>query len=468
MAKNEKLVSQIVDAVGGADNIASCWHCATRLRFELKDWGLVKNSELDGIKGVMGKSVAGSQLQLIIGPGVAAVYDELCSTYNIKKEAAIEQNLDSKGKMAVGSVVRRIIAAISDSFIPVIEIIVATSFISMFATLLGPSMLNVLSEDSNLYILFTFVGNAGFYFLPIFMGMSAARHFGASPFLGMLVGAIMLHPTLTAMVTNGTEFSVFGIPMTLVDYSSSTIPVFLSVWIMSYIEKFFRKHCPDSLKMLVVPLATILIMLPIALCIVGPLGNLIGEGLANVVVWLAAFGTIPTIIVSVLIGAFFVFMIVFGMHVPAFMIAIGMMAASADGGDVLIIPGMMTCVFALAGMELGSIFRAKKAENRALSLSYFVTHMIGGITEPAIFGLGLRYQKPIVCSCIGAGVGSLFLAITGTKVYTVVASSSVFAVSAFFGGSNTNAILGAVGLGIAFVVAAVLTFLFGYRDVKDF
>lgn len=468
MSKYDKLVTEIIDALGGAENVASCWHCATRLRFELKDWGLVKNSEIDKIKGLMGKSIAGSQLQLIVGPAVSDVYDELCSKYNLKKEAAIDENLDSKGKLTVKSLFSNIVSAISESFIPIIEIIVATSFISMFATLLGPTMLNVLPETSNLYILFTFVGNAGFYFLPIYMGMSAAKRFGASPYLGMLCGAIMLHPTLIEMVNTGTPFTVYGIPMTLVSYASSTIPAFLSVWVMSYIEKFFRKHCPASLKMMLVPLCTILIMLPIELCILGPLGTVIGNGLASAVVWLASFGTLPTIIVSTLIGAVFIFAIVFGMHVPLFMIAIGLMSATADGGDALIIPGMMTSVFALAGMELGSILKAKDPENRALSISYFVTHMIGGITEPAIFGLGLRYQKPIICSCIGAGVASLFLAITGTKVYTVVASSSVFAVSAFFGGSNTNAILGTVGLGIGFIVAAVLTYLFGYKDVKDF
>lgn len=468
MAKNEKLVADIIDAVGGPDNVSSCWHCATRLRFELKDWGLVKNADIDKIKGVMGKKIAGSQLQIIVGPGVGDVYDELCSTYNLKKEQAIDENLDSKGKLTVKSVLKNIVAAISESFIPIIEIIVATSFISMFATVLGPTMLNVLSADSDLYILFTFVGNAGFYFLPIYMGMSAAKRFGASPFLGMLCGAIMLHPTLIDMVNNGTAFTVYGIPMTLVSYSSSTIPAFLSVWVMSYIEKFMRKHCPNSLKMMLVPLVTILVMLPIELCVLGPLGTMIGNGLADVVVWLASFGAIPSILVATIIGAVFIFAIVFGMHVPLFMIAIGLMSASADGGDALIIPGMMTSVFALAGMELGSIFRAKDPENKALSISYFVTHMIGGITEPAIFGLGLRYQKPIICSCIGAGVGSLFLAITGTKVYTVVASSSVFAVSAFFGGSNQNAILGVIGLVIAFVVAAILTYLFGYKEHKEF
>jgi PTS system beta-glucosides-specific IIC component len=284
----------------------------------------------------------------------------------------------------------------------------------------------------------------------------------------MLVGAIMLHPTLIDMVNNGTAFTVYGIPMTLVSYSSSTIPAFLTVWIMSYIEKFFRKYTPDSLKMLCVPLFTILVILPIELCIVGPMGTLIGNFLADAVVWLASLGTIPYILVATLIGTVFIFAIVCGMHVPLFMIAIGIMAASADGGDGLILPSMMTSVFALAGMELGAIFKARKAENRNLALSYFVTHMIGGITEPAIFGIGLRYGKPIICSCIGAGIASLFFAITGTKVYTVVASSSVFAVSAFFGGSSTNAVLGVVGLCIGFVVAAVLTYMFGFKDVKEY
>lgn len=463
MAKHEKMVSEIIAAVGGKDNVASCWHCATRLRFELKDWGLIKNDQIDKIKGVMGKSVAGTQLQLIIGPGVGEVYNELCEMTGIRKEKAIDENIDSKGKLTIRKAIGTAISAISESFIPILPIIVATSFISVIATLLGPTMLNVLSDTSNLYILFTFVGNAGFYFLPIYMGMSAARRFGSSPMLGMLIGAIMLHPTLIEIVNSGTPFSVYGIPMTLVSYGSTTIPAFLSVWIMSYIEKFVTKHCPDSLKMLLVPLVTILIMLPITLCIMGPLGTLIGNGLAEVVLYLSSFGQIAYIIIGVIIGAVFIFAIVFGMHVPLFMIAVTLMTET--GGDGLILPGMMTSVFALAGMELGSILKAKHGDNRALSISYFVTHMIGGITEPAIFGLGLRYQKPIICSCIGAGIGSLFICVTGAQVHMPVANSSVFAASCFFGGTSMNAILGISGLAIAFIAAAVITFLFGYKEI---
>lgn len=464
MAKYEQLVTNIVTALGGKDNITSCWHCATRLRFELKDWGLVKNDEIDKIKGVLGKSIAGSQLQLIIGPHVSEVYDELCDKTGIRKERAVEENLDSKGRLTFKTVVGNIISAISESFIPIIPIIVATSFISMFATVLGPTMLNVLSETSDLYVLFTFVGNAGFYFLPVYMGMSAAKRFGTSPMLGMLVGAIMLHPTLISLVSNATPFTVYGIPMTLVNYSSSTIPAFLSVWVMSYIEKFITKHCPNSLKMVFVPLLTILIILPISLCVLGPLGTIIGNALADAVVFLASFGRIPFILVCTAIGGIYIFSIVFGMHIPLFMISLVLMAESG-GYDGLILPASMCAVTALAGMELGSLLKAKHAENRALASSYFITHMIGGITEPAIFGLGIRYKKPLVCSCIGSAIGSFFIALVGAKVYTVVASSSVVVVTSFLGNTSMNAVLGISGLGIAFVASAIITYLFGYRGI---
>lgn len=464
MADHEKLISEIVEALGGPDNIASAWSCATRLRFELKDWALVKPEKIDQIKGVLGKSTAGNQLQLIIGPGVASVYDELTSTYNIKKEAAIDENLDSKGGLTIRKIFNNIVSAIADSFVPIIPAIVASSFILLIPTIFGPGMLGWLSAESDLYKLFTFVGNVGFYFLPIFMGMTAAKRFGASQVLGVFVGAMMLHPTYIEIVNSGVPFTVYGLPMPAVSYASSTIPVFLCVWIMSYVEKFFKKHTPDSLKMLVVPLGTILVMIPVVFVIVGPLGNRIGTLLADIVVSLAALGKIPYIIVGTIIGGIFIFAIVFGMHVPLFMIAIGLMAAN-NGADGLILPGMMASVFALLGMEIGALLKAKRPENRALVISYIITHAIGGITEPAIFGIGLRYQKPIILSCIGAAIGSFFLMVTNTAVYTVVASSSVVAVTAYAGGPGNNFVLGAIGMGICVVAGAVLTYLFGFKNI---
>ena len=467
MANNKALIDGIVECLGGAENISSCYHCATRLRFELKDWGLVKNDALDKVKGVLGKSMAGDQLQLIIGPGVAEVYDELCSTYNISKQAAIDENLDTKGALTVRRVLNNIVTAIADSFIPIIPAIVASSFISLIPTVLGPGMLNVLSAESDLYRLFTFVGNVGFYFLPVFMGMTAAKKFGCSQVLGVFIGCMMLHPTLIEIVNSGVPFKVYGIPMTAVSYASSTIPALLSVWIMSYIEKFIHKHIPSALRMVFVPLLTVLIMIPIVLCIVGPLGTLIGNVLAGVFVAVGNMGRIPAILMGTIIGGIFIFAIMFGMHIPLFMIALGIMAENG-GADSLILPGMMTCVFGLLGMEIGALLKAKNPENRALVAAYLVTHAVGGITEPALFGVGIRYKKPIICSCIGSAVGAFFLALTNTAVYTVVASSNLLAVTAFAGGPAANFIKGLIGLGLCVVVGAVLTFLFGFTDEKDF
>lgn len=464
MANNKQLIEGIVECLGGAENITSCWHCATRLRFELKDWGLVKNDALDKVKGVLGKSVAGSQLQLIIGPGVAEVYEELCETYHIAKQAAIDENLDSKGALTFRKVLNNIVTAIADSFIPIIPAIVASSFISLIPTVFGPTMLNIMSPESDIYRLFTFIGNVGFYFLPIFMGMTAAKKFGCSQVLGVFIGAMMLHPTYVEIVNSGVPFSVYGIPMTAVSYASSTIPALISVWVMSYIEKFFHKNLPSALRMVFVPLFTILLMIPLVFLVIGPLGTWIGNALANIFVAIGSLGRIPAILTGTFIGGIFIFAIMFGMHIPLFMIALGLMAQNG-GVDFLILPGMMTCVFGLLGMEIGALFKAKDPENRALTLSYIITHAIGGITEPALFGIGIRYKKPIIMSCIGSAIGSFFLGLFNAGTYTVVASSNLLAVTAFAGGPTSNFVFGLIGLGITVVSAAILTYLFGFKDV---
>ena len=170
-----------------------------------------------------------------------------------------------------------------------------------------------------------------------------------------------------------------------------------------------------------------------------------------------------SILVGTVIGGVFVFAILFGMHIPLFMIAIGMMTQT--GYDSLILPGMYASVFALAGMEIGALLRMKRPEDRSLVASYILTHLVGGITEPAIFGIGLRYRKPLICSCIGAAIGSLFMGVVGARIYTIVASSSVVAVTGFVGGSTMNTILGISGLAIAMVSAGIITYLFGFKGI---
>lgn len=459
-----ELANKIIELVGEKDNVTLFTHCVTRLRFNIKNRKLVDDETIKDLSGVIGVQWAGDQFQVIIGPDVEVVYDTVCRIGGFSKETVVNENIDEKKDLSVKGVLNTIVATIADCFVPVIPAIVVSSFIGLIPTILGPTMLDVMSAESDLYQLFTFVGNVGFYFLPMFMGMTAAKKFGVSQILGLFIGGILLHPTLLSIVGTGESFTVYGIPMTLVSYASSTIPVLLSVWIMSYIERFIKQYCPDSLKMIIVPTLTILIMLPIVLCIIGPLGTVIGNVLADIVISVASYGTIPRILVGTVVGGIFIFAIMAGMHIPLYMIALGVMSASG-GSDNLIIPAMCTSVSALLGVEIGAALRAKKSENRALALSYIVTHAIGGVTEPAIFGIGIRYGKPLVCTSIGAACGSLFIMLSNAGVYTIVPSSNLLMVTSFAGSTTMNFVLGAVGLGIAVLVGAITTYFFGFKNI---
>lgn len=463
--KFSELSEKILEYIGGKENITHFTHCVTRLRFNVKDRGLINEENIKNCPDVVGVQWAGEQFQVIIGPNVEKVYNAICQIAGLDKEAKVNENLDRKRKLTFKGMLDSLVSVIADCFVPIIPAVVASSFIGLIATVCGPDMLNIMSVESSSYQLFTFVGNVGFYFLPIFVANSAAKRFGVSQILALFMAGVMLHPTLTAIVTEGGAFSVYGIPMTLVSYASSTIPIILSVWIMSYIEFYIKKFCPDALKMIAVPTITILIMLPITLCIVGPLGTIFGNVLADAVVAIASYGTLPRILVGTAIGAIYIFAILAGMHIPLYMIALGIMA-STGGSDNLIIPCTCTSVAALLGMEIGAALKAKKSENRALALSCIVTHAVGGVTEPAIFGIGMRYGKPIICSCIGAAIGSLFIMITNAGVYTIVPTSNVLMVTSFAGGSTMNFVFGATGLGISLVAGAIITYMFGFKNIE--
>ena len=250
MAKKnyDELATKVVDLVGGKENISYFTHCITRLRFNVKDKGLVKIDSIKKLKDVIGTQWLGEQLQVIIGTDVPIVYKMICAKHGLKPEAAIDENLDINNNSNKGNIITRIIDPLSKSIIPVCDVIIPASFVMLIVNVLGPTQLNVISAESDLYKLFTFVGNAGFYFLPIYMGFSSAKTFKASPYLGALIGGVMIHPTLIEMVTNGTAFTVYGIPMTLVNYSSTIIPIFMVVWIMSYIERFFKRYMPKIIS----------------------------------------------------------------------------------------------------------------------------------------------------------------------------------------------------------------------------
>ena len=237
--ESKDLAKKIIELVGGEDNIKSVQHCATRLRFELKDNSKADQAAIEKTEGVAGVVEKGGQLQLIIGPDVAKLYNVIVELIPNKSLGEVEEEAtctEDKQKLTFKKVGSNILAAISGCIVPLIPIIVTCAMFKTAYNLLGPSMLNIISAESDLYTLLTIVGDAGFYFLPIFLGYTSAKYFKCSIILGMLMAAIMIHPTLISIVSAGTPFTVYGIPMTLVNYSSSSLPIILIVYILSIVE----------------------------------------------------------------------------------------------------------------------------------------------------------------------------------------------------------------------------------------
>lgn len=234
MANDRKLASKIIDTVGGKENISNVTHCMTRLRFVLKDEGLASDDALNAIPEVISVVRAGGQVQLVIGPTVDKVYDAVCKEGGFEAQTAIDENLDApklpfKERFAPKRIGNLILDAVSGSIAPILPIFCIAGIFRMFTILLGPEGAGLLSEESSMYQLFTLVGDAAYYFLPVFGAYAAAKKFKTSPVLALMTAAIMIHPSMLAIVEGGAPFDVYGIPMTLVNYTQSVLPIILIV-----------------------------------------------------------------------------------------------------------------------------------------------------------------------------------------------------------------------------------------------
>lgn len=462
--KNSILAHEIIENIGGQDNIQLCLHCATRLRLNLKDSSLINMEKIEHIEGVFGTQIVGEQLQIIIGQQVADVYDVICDIAHIKKEDAIDEKLDMPEKWTLKIILSRVLDGISGCIVPLIPVIISASFIKMFVVLLGPGMLNVITESSDLYTLLTFAGDAGFYFLPVYLGYTASKKFGVTPVIGMFLASIMIHPTLIGLVGEGKAFTVYGIPMTLVNYSSSSIPIILIIWLMSYVERLFKKYIPETISMVFVPLLTILVMLPIALCIVGPVGSQLGDFITQSLLTISSYGVIFAIIVSALSGALWNVLVLCGMHLTFYFAFLNVFIEK--GSDALLGPSIASATIAIAGMTFASLLKLKGKKNKSLVTGYLLSHILGGVTEPSIFGIGIRYKKPFLGACLGGAAGSIYYALSGVAVTTLSSMSNFLVFTQFLGGSAANIVNGFIGGIVAFVVAALFTYFFGFKDAE--
>lgn len=454
------IASQVVRSVGGSENISHVLHCATRLRFNLKDYGKADTESISKIPGILGVQKVGEQLQVIIGPDVDKVCGEVLKITGGTAEV-VDENLDGdagKKHMTAKQVGGAILDALSGCLGPAIPAIVASAFFKGVAAILGPDILGLVATDSNLYTLMSFVGDACFYFFPVIIGYTSAKKFGVTPVLGILLGAIMLHPTFVAMVTNGvTTFDVFGIPCNVQNYGSTVLPIILSVWVMSHVEHFFSKVLPSSLRGVFGPALTILVMLPITLCVLGPAGSYLGNYITT---GLMAFGKLTGAFGLAMVTALYPILVITGMHMV--LITALFQVFATVGFDGAIAPALTISAFAIMGVGIGAYLRLKDKDQKGQAAEFAITAILAGTSEPTLYGICMRYKRPFIGLLGGGFLGGLYCGITGVISATLVPATNFTAILCFTGADFANIVNGAIGCGIALVATVLLVYFFGF------
>lgn len=449
----QELAKEILSQVGGKENIQQLTHCATRLRFVLNDNSKANTDALKKTKGVVGVAEAGGQYQVIIGSDVQSVYRPLMELTGLKEDASANAEEPHQKPLA------KLLSIISGIFTPILPIITAAGMIKAILSILVVFKI-VTTKDQNYQVL-NFIGDAGFYFLPVFLGGTAAKQFKTNTYLGMLMGATLLHPTFTAMVANfketGAGIELFGIPFSPVGYSSTVIPVILGVWFMSYVERFADRISPKAIKFFSVPLITALITSIVMFSVLGPIGSIIGQYLGDFFRWLEDFGpwVVPTVV-----GIFSPFLVMTGTHYG--LVSIGINNRLTLGYDTVVQPGMLASNVAQGGAALAIAFKTKDTDKKALATSAGIT-AVCGITEPALYGVTLQNRAAMIGTMVAGGIVGFFLGIMNARNFTG-GSPGLLTIMAYVG-ENTFYYLYVAIAGL--VMSVALSFIITYFLYKD-
>ncbi|MFR7592654.1 MAG: PTS transporter subunit EIIC [Longibaculum sp.] len=441
----DELVNNITDLLGGVENISFFSHCATRLRFDIKDRGLVKLEDIQKISGVIGSQWSGEQLQIIIGQNVADIYDMIAERNHLQKESVIAENLDNKPKKKFSLSV--ILENIAGCLTPMIPIFVGAGMIKIILLVL--TMLNVLTDQSPTYIVLNFASDAAFYFFPVFLGYTSAKKFGGNPVLGMLLGAILISPVFIGNVDNKVPMSIFGLPIYAASYKQTVFPTILTVFVMSYVEKAFSKYSPQLLRSIIEPLGTLLVMIPLMLCALAPLGSVIGTYFAAAIMWI--YDTIGFVGVG-LLSCLLPFLILTGMHYGFMPYWIG--SIMNLGYEPIYILSNVIYNINQGVACLAVALKTKDMDMKSVASSAGITSIVAGVSEPALFGVTLQLKKPLWCSMIGCAIGGMIAGFCKVYVFAIPGTWGILSLPIFIDKGNNL-----ICMIIALVVSSLITFI---------
>ena len=400
-----EIAKQILEAIGGEENIDSAAHCATRLRLVLKDNDKADKAKVESISAVKGAFINSGQFQIIIGQGtVNKVYAELTKDSGVSEVSTSEAK---KAAMQNLNPLQRFARMLSNIFVPIIPAIVASG---LLMGLLGmANRFNWVDSSSSLYTLLDMFSNAAFIFLPVIIAFSAAKEFGANPYLAAALGGILIHPALQNAWTmaGGIEktLDLFGMKVGMVGYQGTVLPILMAVWVMGYIERGLRKVVPNALDIIVTPFITILVTGFVSLLAIGPVMRFVGDGISAAILF--TYDT-AGIVAGLIFGGLYSSIVITGMHHSFHAIEAGLL--SKYGANFLLPIWSMANV-AQGGAALAVYFKTKNTKLKAIALPA-ATSCFLGITEAAIFGVNLRLVKPFIAAAIGGALGGGYIVLT--------------------------------------------------------
>ncbi|VXB92203.1 phosphotransferase system (PTS) beta-glucoside-specific enzyme IIBCA component [Exiguobacterium sp. 8H] len=444
MDQYKQLAETIVQHVGGKDNVKSVFHCATRLRFKLKDESKANATTLKEQDGIITVVQSGGQFQVVIGNNVPYVYKEVVDVGGFQTSST-----DDEEKSGVFN---RLIDVIAGIFTPILGPMAGSGLLKGLLAILVA--FGLLTEEMGTYVVLNAAADALFYFLPVILGHSAAKKFGGNPYIGMIIGGALVYPSIVAIQGAGEALTFLNVPVVLMSYASSVIPIILATYVSSKVETFFNRHTHEAVRNFTTPMMALLLVVPLTFLAIGPVATYASQGLANGYSFLYELS--PTIAIA-FIGAFWQVLVMFGLHWGLVPIIINNL--SVVGTDTIVV-GVLMATFGQVGAVLAITLKAKNPKVKGLGTSSTIAGVFG-ITEPAIYGLTLPRKKPFVFGVVGGAAGGVVGGLFGTAAYAM-GGLGIFSIPVMIPPTGVDlAFYGAfIGMAVATVVALVLTMVF--------
>lgn len=441
---NQEMAKEIMGLVGGEKNVSQLTHCATRLRFVLADDSKADLKKLGAVEGVITAQNRGGQVQVVIGAKVDRVYDEILKSFNVQAGGTVDDNGEAVKKKNLFNTVLETIAGI---FTPILPALVGCGMMQCLTKIMVQMGV---PADNGVIVIADMIGACIFYFMPFFLAGSAARKFKTNEAIAICLAACYMHPTI---MNAESAISFLGLPLKNMSYASTVIPIILSVFVLKYVYDFVNKVIPDVVKVILVPMVTLIIMVPLQLALLGPIGSYFGTGVSKIILVLF---DLNGAIAGAFLGFFRPILVMFGMHYSIMPMQIQQVA---ELGYTVMTPSALCANLAQAGAAFGVALRAKNKTMKAAGSSTGFTALFG-ITEPAIYGVTLRYKKPFFAGCAAAGLASGFLGMVNGRA-TSIALPGILSLPVFEANSFAFVLIGAAA---AFVLAMVFTVAIGFDE----